>query len=135
MANLNRCFLMGRLTRNPEVTYTPKGTAVASMGVALNRIYKDDNGEKKEETTFIEVTAWSRQAEIATQYLKRGSSVFIEGRLQTSSWTDKQTGQKRTKLSVVAENLQLLGSKPDEAPTSRAQPAPATTFEPEDIAF
>src|SRR6476620_8969586 len=110
MANLNRVLLIGNLTRDPELRYTPKGTAVTEIGLAVNRIYSGEDGEKKEETIFVDVTLWARQAEIAGQYLKKGRPVFIEGRLQLDTWDDKQTGQKRSRLRVVAENLQLLGS-------------------------
>jgi single-strand DNA-binding protein len=113
MANLNRVLLIGNLTRDPEVRYTPKGTAVTEIGIAVNRIYSGEDGEKKEETTFVDVTLWARQAEIAGQYLRKGRPVFIEGRLQLDTWDDKQTGQKRSRLRVVAENLQLLGSRPE----------------------
>jgi single-strand DNA-binding protein len=111
MANLNKVMLMGNLTRDPEVRYTPKGTAVAELGLAINRYFSAENGEKREETTFVDVTLWGRQAEIAGEYLKKGRPVFIEGRLQLDSWDDKQTGQKRSKLKVVGEGLQLLGSR------------------------
>jgi single-strand DNA-binding protein len=112
MANLNRVLLIGNLTRDPEVRYTPKGTAVADIGMAINRIIGgSDEGERREEVTYVDVTLWGRQAEIAEQYLTKGRGVFIEGRLQLDSWDDKQTGQKRSKLKVVAENMQLLGSR------------------------
>src|SRR5882757_5280469 len=111
MANLNRVLLIGNLTRDPEVRYTPKGTAVADIGIAVNRVYSGEDGEKKEEVTFVDVTLWGRQAEVAQEYLKKGRPVFIEGRLQLDSWDDKQTGQKRSRLRVVAENLQMLGSR------------------------
>jgi single-strand DNA-binding protein len=111
MANLNKVMLMGNLTRDPEVRYTPKGTAVAELGLAINRVYSAENGEKREETTFVDVTLWGRTAEIAGEFLKKGRPVFIEGRLQLDSWDDKQTGQKRNKLKVVGEGLQLLGSR------------------------
>jgi single-strand DNA-binding protein len=111
MANLNRVLLIGNLTRDPEVRYTPKGTAVTDIGIAVNRVYSGDDGEKKEETTFVDVTLWGRQAEVAQEYLKKGRSVFIEGRLQLDTWDDKQTGQKRSRLRVVAENMQMLGSR------------------------
>jgi single-strand DNA-binding protein len=129
MANLNRVLLIGNLTRDPEVRYTPKGTAVTEIGLAVNRVYSGEDGEKKEEVTFVDVTLWARQAEIAGQYLKKGRPVFIEGRLQLDSWDDKQTGQKRSRLRVVAENLQLLGSRQDAegssaAPGSFSAPAP-----------
>jgi len=111
MANLNKVMLMGNLTRDPEVRYTPKGTAVAELGLAVNRVYTAENNEKREETTFVDVTFWGRTAEIAAEYLKKGRPVFIEGRLQLDSWEDKQTGQKRSKLKVVGENMQFLGSR------------------------
>jgi single-strand DNA-binding protein len=111
MANLNKVMLMGNLTRDPEVRYTPKGTAVAELGLAINRYYQADNGEKREETTFVDVTLWGRQAEVAGEFLKKGRPVFIEGRLQLDTWDDKQTGQKRSKLKVVGEGLQLIGSR------------------------
>ena len=111
MANLNKVMLMGNLTRDPEVRYTPKGTAVAELGLAINRVFTAENGEKREETTFVDVTFWGRTAEIAAEYLKKGRPVFIEGRLQLDSWEDKQTGQKRNKLKVVGENMQFLGSR------------------------
>ena len=112
MANLNKVMLMGNLTRDPEVRYTPKGTAVAEVGLAINRYFTAENGEKREETTFVDVTLWGRQAEIAGEYLKKGRPVFIEGRLQLDTWDDKQSGQKRSKLKVVGEGLQLIGAKP-----------------------
>src|ERR1700716_1154564 len=121
MANLNRVLLIGNLTRDPEVRYTPKGTAVADIGIAVNRVYSGEDGEKKEETTFVDVTLWARQAEVAQEYLKKGRPVFIEGRLQLDTWDDKQTGQKRSRLRVVAENLQMLGSRAD----SKASPPSA----------
>src|SRR5580698_1786262 len=111
MANLNKVMLMGNLTRDPEVRYTPKGTAVAELGLAINRVYTGDNNEKREETTFVDVTLWGRTAEIAGEFLKKGRTVFIEGRLQLDSWDDKQTGQKRSKLKVVGEGLQLIGAR------------------------
>jgi single-strand DNA-binding protein len=153
MANLNRVLLIGNLTRDPEVRYTPKGTAVTEISLAVNRIYSGEDGEKKEETTFVDVTLWARQAEIAGQYLRKGRPVFIEGRLQLDSWDDKQTGQKRSRLRVVAENLQLLGSRPEgesssapssaprrapsaPAPPPRAEPRdPDLDAEPDDIPF
>lgn len=111
MANLNKVMLIGNCTRDPEIRYTPKGTAVAEVGLAVNRISTTDQGERREEVTFIDVTLWGRQAEIAGEYLKKGRPVYIEGRLQLDTWDDKQSGQKRSKLKVVGENLQLLGSR------------------------
>lgn len=111
MANLNKVMLIGNLTRDPEIKYTPKGTAVAQLGLAVNRVWSNDAGEKQEETTFVDIELWGRQAEIAGEYLKKGRPVFIEGRLKLDSWDDKQTGQKRHKMKVVGEQMQLLGSR------------------------
>lgn len=153
MANLNRVLLIGNLTRDPETKYTPKGTAVTDIGLAVNRAWKDDSGEKKEEVTFVDVTLWGRQAEVAQEYLKKGRPVFIEGRLQLDTWDDRQTGQKRSRLRVIAENLQMLGSRDDSGPATSAgnqspqrqeapapppkRPEPTHDFDetPEDIPF
>jgi single-strand DNA-binding protein len=138
MANLNKVFLIGNLTRDPEVRYTPKGTAVAEFGLAVNRVYTGEDGERKEEVTFVDITLWARVAEIAQQYLKKGSPVFIEGRLQLDTWDDKQTGQKRSRMRVVGESLQLLSTRPlstrdeAEAPRRSSSPAPAPTKRPVD---
>jgi single-strand DNA-binding protein len=139
MANLNRVLLIGNLTRDPEVRYTPKGTAVADIGIAVNRVYSGEDGEKKEEVTFVDVTLWGRQAEVAQEYLKKGRQVFIEGRLQLDTWDDKQTGQKRSRLRVVAENMQMLGSRGDSETGStppgtqrRTTPPPAQRQAPKD---
>jgi len=104
-------MLIGNLTREPEVRYTPKGSAVSDLGIAVNRTYVTDSGEKMQETTYVDVVVWSRLAEIAGQYLHKGSPVFIEGRLQMDTWEDKATGQKRSKIRVVADNLQFLGGR------------------------
>jgi len=108
MANLNKVMLIGNLTRDPELRYTPKGTAVADIGLAINRIWTNEQNQRQEETTFVDVTLWGRQAELAQQYLTKGRGAYIEGRLQMDTWDDKQTGQKRSKLKVVGENLQFL---------------------------
>ena len=102
---------MGNLTRDPEVRYTPKGTAVTDIALAVNRIYSGENGERQEEVTYVDVTLWGRTAEIAGQYLSKGRPALIEGRLQMDTWQDKQTGQNRSKLKVVGESMQLLGSR------------------------
>ena len=112
MASFNKVILLGNLTRDPEVRYTPKGSAVCDLGVAVNRQYTLDSGEKREEVTFVDVVLWSRLAEIAGEYLKKGRPIFIEGRLQLDTWDDKQTGQKRSKLRVIGETMQLLGGRP-----------------------
>ncbi|MBA3273322.1 MAG: single-stranded DNA-binding protein [Chthoniobacterales bacterium] len=112
MASFNKVILIGNLTRDPEVRYTPKGSAVCDLGLAVNRQYSLDNGEKREEVTFVDVVLWARLAEIAGEYLKKGRPVFIEGRLQLDTWDDKQSGQKRSKLRVIGETMQLLGGRP-----------------------
>lgn len=112
MANLNKVTLMGRLTRDVELRYTPKGTAVADLGIAINR-YSGTGDERKEETVFVDVTLWGRQAEVAGEYLSKGRQVFIEGRLQLDSWQDKDSGQKRSKLKVVGESMQFIGGNGD----------------------
>ena len=112
MANVNKVILIGNVTRDPEVKFTPKGSAVTDVGLAINRTYSLDNGEKREETTYVDVELWGRLAEIAGEYAKKGRPVYIEGRLKIDSWEDKQTGQKRSRLRVVGENLQLLGTRP-----------------------
>jgi len=112
MASFNKVILLGNLTRDPEVRYTPKGSAVCDLGIAINRQYTLDSGEKREEVTFVDVVLWSRLAEIAGEYLKKGRPIFIEGRLQLDTWDDKQSGQKRSKLRVIGETMQLLGGRP-----------------------
>jgi len=112
MASFNKVILLGNLTRDPEVRYTPKGSAVCDLGIAVNRVYTTDSGEKREEVTYVDVVLWSRLAEIAGEYLKKGRPIFIEGRLQLDTWDDKQSGQKRSKLRVIGETMQLLGSRP-----------------------
>ncbi len=134
MASFNKVILLGNLTRDPEIRYTPKGTAVTDIGLAVNRVYTADNNEKREEVTFVDVTLWGRTAEIAGEYLKKGRPVLIEGRLQMDTWDDKQSGQKRSKLKVVGEALQLIGGRPggggaaegaDEDRQSRSSAKPA----------
>ncbi len=112
MANLNKVMIIGNLTADPEVRTTPRGNSVAELRLAVNRVSSGPNdGERREETTYLDVTCWGRTAEIAGQYLAKGRPVFIEGRLQQDTWEDKQTGQKRSKIRIVAENMQLLGSR------------------------
>lgn len=111
MANLNKVFLIGNLTRDPELKYTPKGTAVASFALAINHVYKTPDGEKREEVSFIDVTAFGRQAEVVSEYVKKGDPFFVEGRLKLETWDDKQSGQKRSKLRVLLESFQFLASR------------------------
>ncbi len=114
MASFNKVILMGNLTRDPQVKYTPGGTAVTEIGLAVNRQWFDkQSNTRKEEVTFVDVTLWGRTAEIAGEYLAKGRPVLIEGRLQTDSWDDKETGKRRSKLTVVGENMTMLGSRMD----------------------
>ena len=107
MANLNRVLLMGNLTRDPELRYVPSGTAVTNFSLAVNRIYTSPSGEKKKETCFVRIVAWGRMAETCGEFLMKGSSVFVEGRLQSRSW-EGSDGQKRNTIEVVANNIQFL---------------------------
>lgn len=109
MANFNKVLLIGNLTKDPELRYTPQGTAVVNLRLAVNRRYKDRNQELKEETCFVTAVAWDKQAETCNQYLHKGSPVFIEGRLQSRSWEDN-SGQKRNTIEVRVERVQFLGA-------------------------
>lgn len=109
-ASLNKVFLMGNLTRDPELRYVPSGTAVANFTVAVNRVYKDKAGEKKEEASFVRVVVWGKIAEVCGEYLTKGRPVLVEGRLQSRSW-EGQDGQKRNTLEVIADSIQFLGGR------------------------
>lgn len=111
MPALNSVSLIGNLTRDPETKFLPSGTAVTDIGLAINEHYKNASGEKVESTLFVDVTFFGRIAEIAAEYLKKGSPVYVSGRLKLDVWDDKTTGQKRSKMRVVGEALQLLGGK------------------------
>ena len=114
MASFNRVILMGNVTRDLDVRYLQSGTAVVEVGMAVSRTWFDKAAnERKEETTFVDVTLWGRTAEVAGEYLTKGRPVLIEGRLQLNQWDDRETGKKRSKLKVVGESMQLLGSRPD----------------------
>ena len=153
MANLNKVMLIGNLTRDPELRYTPKGTAVADISLAINRVWNNEQNQKQEETVFVDVTLWGRQAELAQQYLTKGRGAYIEGRLQMDTWDDKETGKKRSKLMVIGESLQFLpegrggagggapqggGQQQSRPPQQRSGPpqgasaAPAEDFQEED---
>ena len=110
-ASLNKTLLIGNLTRDVDLRYTPSGTAVANFGLAINHTYTNSEGEKVEDPCFVEVVAWNRLAEVSGEYLSKGRPVFIEGRLQMDSW-EQEDGQKRSKLKVVAQNIQFLGGGP-----------------------
>ena len=135
MATLNKVFLIGNLTKDPEVRYTPSGSAVSDVRMAVSRKFKLANGQEKEETCFVTVTVWGRQAETAGEYLRKGSPVFVEVRLKLDEW--EKDGQKQSRLGVVAERVQFLssprrGEVGDAPPASerRGKPAPAAS-EPE----
>jgi len=135
MASFNKVILCGNLTRDPELRYTPKGTAIARLGLACNRKWKSETGELKEEVTFVDVDAFGKQAETIGQYLKKGRPILIEGRLRLDTWEDKQTKQKKSKLGVVLENFQFLDSgnrgesSAPEAPAARPPSTPAPAAE------
>jgi single-strand DNA-binding protein len=120
VANLNRVLLIGNMTRDPQLRYTPSNAAVCEFGIAVNRKWTDKAGQKQEEVTFIDCTAWAKTGELINEHLRKGSPIFIEGRLKLDQWEDKQGGGKRSKLSVVVENFQFIGGKGDgEQPQGR----------------
>ena len=122
MASYNRVILVGNLTRDPELRYIPSGTPVADIGLAVSNRYKNSSGEWVEEPTFVDITLWARTAEVASEYLSKGSPVLIEGRLKLDTWETSE-GQKRSKLKVVGERMQMLGSRADRE--GSGGPAPA----------
>ncbi len=111
MADLNKVFLMGRLTFDPELRRTPSGSAVTELRLATTRTWAGRDGERREETLFIDVTVWERQAETCCQYLRKGSAVHVEGSLKMDTWDDKTTGEKRSKIKVQADRVQFLDSR------------------------
>jgi len=149
MASFNKVILVGNLTRDPELRYTPNGKAIAKVGLAVNRAWTSDTGEKKEEVTYVDIDIFGRTAENVSQYLRKGSAMLVEGRLRLDQWDDKQTGQKRSKLGVVGEAVQFLGSPrgggdspapppPPRPPATTSAPAPAEDAPPppeDDVPF
>jgi single-strand DNA-binding protein len=148
MPNLNKVMLMGNLTRDPEIKYTPKGMAIAQFGIAVNRQWSNEAGEKQEEVTFIDIEMFGRKAEVVGEYLKKGRPIYVEGRLKLDSWDDKASGQKRSKLKVIGETFEFLGDRqgaggggggggegegrPQSRPTSRpATPPPRPAPDPD----
>ena len=135
MASFNKVIIAGNLTRDPELRYTPKGTAIASFGLAINRKWKSETGETKEEVTFVEVEAWDRQAEVVAQYFKKGRPILVEGRLKFDQWEDKNTHQKQSKLKVRLESFSFIDTKgaddgaPSDAPRARPAAAPTAAAE------
>lgn len=137
MANLNKIFLIGNLTRDPELRVTPKGTAICSFSLAVNRKFKTEQGGEQEEVTYVDIEAWGKAGENIAKYCAKGKPLFVEGRLRLDQWEDKNTKEKRSRMKVVCENFQFLGGKNDNAgggysapqsspqrPTSRPAPAP-----------
>ncbi|RFC47043.1 MAG: single-strand DNA-binding protein [Verrucomicrobia bacterium] len=112
MAYLNKVFLIGNLTRDPELRVTPKGTAICQFGIAVNRQFKDESGATRDETTFVDIEAWGKQGELVSKYLTKGSLAMVEGRLKLDQWEDKTSGQKRSKIKVVLDNVQFLSTRP-----------------------
>jgi single-strand DNA-binding protein len=133
MANLNKVFLIGNLTRDPQLRYTPSGSPVADLGMAVNRKYKAQDGTWKDEVCYVNLTAWGKTAENAAEYLAKGRSIFVEGRLRFDQWEAK-SGEKRSRLLVVVERLQFLGARPPGAEggrgPARAEKAPEGEAEP-----
>jgi single-strand DNA-binding protein len=117
MANLNKVMLIGNLTRDPELRVTPKGTAICQFSLAVNRKFKDESGGEREEVTYVDIEAWSKQGETIAKYCTKGRPLFVEGRLRLDQWEDKTTKEKRSRMKVVLENFQFLGSgRADGAP-------------------
>jgi len=131
MANFNKVLLIGNLTKDPELRYTPQGTAVVNLRLAVNRRFKTKTQETKEEVCFVTAVVWDKQAETCNQYLHKGSPIFVEGRLQSRSWEDN-AGQKRNTIEVRAERVQFLGGQPGKAAAveaPQAEPSGGTTTE------
>ena len=144
MPNFNKVYLMGNLTRDPEMRTTPTGTSVCQFGMAVNRIYNNSSGERQEETTFVDIEAWGRQAETISKYVNKGNPLFVEGRLKLDTWENNE-GEKRSRMKVVLENLQFIsqrgegggfsnGSVPDARPSSSAPTQKSEDIE-EDVPF
>lgn len=137
MPSYNHVVLIGHLTRDPEVRFTPKGTAIAQIGLAVNRKWKTEDGQEMEEVSFFDCVAFNRTAEVMGQYLKKGKPVLIDGRLKQESWDDKQTGQKKYAVKIIINSFQFLESAPSGPEDGTARPArparkPATAAAPAD---
>lgn len=141
--NLNKVMLAGNLTRDVELRNVGSGTQVANIGIAINRSWKDANGEKKEETTFVDCEAWGKAAETIAKFFSKGKPIYLDGRLRLEQWDDKETGQKRSKMKVVVESFQFVGGKADgesepQRTVPKAKPAfkqPAKEMDPNDVPF
>lgn len=140
MRGFNKVIIAGNLTADPELKYTPKGTAIARLRLAVNRTYKTDTGENREEVTYVDVDAWGQQGEVISQYLRKGRPILVEGRLKLDTWDDKATGQKRSKLGVVLESFTFLDSRSQDGagvgggapvpPPPRSRPSPTQSSPP-----
>ncbi len=128
MANLNKVLLIGNLTKDPELRYTPQGSAICDFRIAINRQYMTSDGQKKEEVSFIDINVWGRQAETCNRFIKKGSQVFVEGRLKLDSWQDKETGKNRSRLYVVAERIQFLNTPGGRPPSDGGESAPQEPY-------
>lgn len=133
MASVNKVILIGNLTRAPELRYTPKGSAVAEVGLAVNRKWKDDSGNPREETTFLDITFWGKTAETVAKFCTKGSPLYIEGRLHLDTWDDKTSGQKRSKVRIIAEEFQFLPN--GQRPAAAARPSDSGPPPEDDIPF
>lgn len=136
MAYLNKVFLIGNLTRDPELRVTPKGTSIAAFGLAINRQSKNADGSHADEVTFVDIEAWGKQADLVAKYLAKGAPCMIEGRLKLDEWTDKTSGQKRSRLKVVLDNVQFLNRAPaagGETPSARSSGRPSSSSAADDI--
>ncbi|AWI08364.1 single-stranded DNA-binding protein [Ereboglobus luteus] len=111
MASFNQVILIGNLTRDPELRVTPRGTSICQFGIAVNRTYKDESGNSKEEVNFFDIEAWGKQGEVISKFMSKGRPIFVQGRLKQDSWEDKATGQKRSKVKIVLEGFQFIGSR------------------------
>ena len=132
MRGFSKAIITGNLTRDPELRTTPNGASVCSFSVAVNRVYRDSNGEQKEDVSFIDCSAWGKLAEMISQYAKKGSGVLVSGRLDQRSWEDKTSGQKRSRVEIVVEDFNFTGSAPTGGSSSVSEPAPSSDI-PDDI--
>lgn len=134
MANLNKVMLIGNLTRDPELRVTPKGTAICTFSLAVNRKFKDDSGGEREEVTYIDIEAWGKSGENISKYCTKGRPLFVEGRLRLDQWEDKNTKEKRSRMKVVLENFQFLGSGRGDAGAAGGEGGEARSYAPRSAA-
>lgn len=132
MRGFSKAIITGNLTRDPELRTTPNGASVCSFSVAVNRVYRDSNGEQKEDVSFIDCSAWGKLGEMISQYAKKGSGVLVSGRLDQRSWEDKTSGQKRSRVEIVVEDFNFTGQAPAGGSSSNAESAPSSDI-PDDI--